>query len=87
MEMKRSLELLAYAAVCFKHCTNPFENMHLVKKKVTADECIDLSNMIADILEDDIDLVACTEALRAGKGLLGKEWIAQAEKDFAETQK
>jgi len=87
MEKKRSLELLAYAAVCFKHCTNPFETMHLAKKKVTADECIDLSNMIAGILEDEIDIVACTSALKDGKGLLGKELLAQAEKDFAETQK
>ena len=29
---KRQLELLAYASVCFKHGTTPFEMAHLQKK-------------------------------------------------------
>jgi len=82
----RKLELLAYAKVCFDHCTDPFATIHLAKKRVTADECRELSHIIADILEDELGFQACACALRTGKGPLGKELIAQAEKDFEETQ-
>jgi len=88
METERLLELLAYAKVCFEKCTNPFELIHLVKKRVTADECRDLSQTIADILEDEIDsIVAAENALKTGSVPLSKELIAQAEKDFAEAQR
>jgi hypothetical protein len=51
------IELLAYAAACFEHCTNPFETLHLSKKKITADECKDLSEAIATILAEHIEWV------------------------------
>jgi len=86
MEERRLHELLAYARVCFDKCTNPFETVHLAKKNVTADECRDLSQTIAEILEDELDFRSCITALRTAKGPLSKELIAQAEKDFAETQ-
>jgi len=78
MEKKRQLELLAYAKVCFDHCTNPFELMHLVKKCVTADECRDLSSAIADCIENYLYEEAWSEEREAA--------LKQAEKDFAETQ-
>lgn len=77
METKRLIELLAYAKVCFDKCTNPFETMHLVKKKVTADECRDLSIRIAAIIEDELDTLM---GHRLGAIL------EQAEKEFGETQ-
>lgn len=51
MDEKRKLELLAYAKVCFEHGTTPFAMLHLNKKKVTADECKDLSNLIAEVID------------------------------------
>jgi len=86
MEDKRLHELLAYAKVCFDKCTSPFETMHLVKKNVTADECRELSQTIADIIEDELDYKTCVTGLRTATGPLSKELIAQAEKEFAETQ-
>ena len=52
MNKDRFIELLAYAKECFANSTNPFETRHLVKKGVTADECRDLSNEIATIIDD-----------------------------------
>jgi len=79
MDEKRRLELLAYAKVCFEKCTNPFETTHLIKKKVTADECRYLSYLIAEVIEGYLgDMGMFSEEL---EGVL-----KQAEKDFAETQ-
>jgi len=80
MDRERLLELLAYAKVCFDKCTNPFETIHLIKKKVTADECRDLSCYIAGIIEDYLDLhvVPSTSVL--------EQAMEKAEKEFAETQ-
>ena len=86
MEEERLLELLAYAKVCFEKCTSPFETIHLAKKKVTANECVELSRAIADILEDEVEGKTCVRALKTGSGQLGKDLIAQAEQEFAETQ-
>lgn len=83
---KRELELLAYAVVCFRKGTNPFETTHLIKKNVRASECIDLTHEIADILEDELEMRACKIALRSGNGKLGKDLVAEAEQEFAETQ-
>ena len=82
MKTKRLVELLAYAKVCFDKCTNPFELMHLSKKEVTADECRDLSFYIADIIEQELDILSM--GLKAA--LNTDNILAQAEKDFAETQ-
>jgi len=79
MEEKRLLELLAYAKVCFEKCTSPFAHIHLSKKKVSADECVDLSNEIADILDTTLSF---------NYGVLeAKEALEQAEQEFMETQK
>jgi hypothetical protein len=80
MDRERLLELLAYAKVCFDKCTNPFETIHLIKKKVTADECRDLSFKIAEIIREHLDLfiVSSTSVL--------EQAIEKAEKEFAETQ-
>lgn len=78
---ERLLELLAYAKVCFEKCTNPFETIHLVKMKVTADECRDLSAEIADMIEDKvIELAIASKKYSAGV------LLEEAEKRFAETQ-
>lgn len=79
MNEERKLELLAYAKVCFEHCTNPFAATHLIKKKVMADECRDLSRLIAEIISDDV----------AGNlGVLEESVLMkEAEKAFMETQK
>jgi hypothetical protein len=50
---KRMRELLAYACVCFRNMTSPFETMHLRKMNVTLDECGDLSEKIADVIEGE----------------------------------
>lgn len=76
MDRKRLLELLAYAKVCFEHYTNPFETIHLVKKKVRSDECIDMSHLIGELIEDYY--LDCID---------GREAMEKAEKEFAETQK
>jgi len=70
MNKERLIELVAYAKVCFEHCTNPFETLHLLKKKVIAGECIDLSHFIAESLDDYVTDTA----------------VEQAEKEFQETQ-
>jgi hypothetical protein len=79
MNEKRKLELLAYAKVCFEHCTNPFETIHLIKKKVTADECRYLSSLIRDSIENYIEEYFPNNSVLA-------TIIEKAEKEFAETQ-
>lgn len=83
MTPERRQELLAYAAACFEHCTNPFEYVHLVQKKVTADECKDLSQDIASILEDEI--VACITLDRSSFSLSNLK--SRARLEFEETQR
>jgi hypothetical protein len=70
MDKTRYRKLLAYASVCFKHMTNPFETMHLSKMNVTLDECSDLSEVIADELA----------------GMVFDQDLVEAEKIFQETQ-
>jgi len=70
MNKQRREELLAYASVCFEHATSPFETMHLVKKGVTSDECMDLTSEIGDILLCEVS----------------SESILKATKEFMETQ-
>jgi hypothetical protein len=83
MEKKRELELLAYAKVCFDKCTSLFETIHLSKKKITADECRDLSFEIGSIIEDALsDYV---DKLPEGFKEI-REALEQAEREFAETQ-
>jgi hypothetical protein len=83
----RSLELLAYASVCFSHNTSPFETVHLCKMEVKADECFWLSEQISKILNDKIDYLAVTSSLKTfAKAMIGKEYRAEAEKKFQETQ-
>jgi len=77
MNEKRKLELLAYAKVCFDNCTNPFAPTHLLKKDVSSEECGDLSQMIAEILDDYGDVYYSG---------LWAEMIEEAEKRFKETQ-
>jgi hypothetical protein len=78
MVKKRLLELLAYAKVCFERCTNPFELVHLRKKNVCSDECIDLSNQIASIIDEWLNEMYNPKDQ--------EEAIKQAEKEFMETQ-
>lgn len=77
MDHKRKMELLAYAIICFEKCTNPFALMHLQKKNVDADECRDLSQEIADLLE----IAFLNEGVQETK-----ELMSQAHKEFMETQ-
>ena len=56
--------------------------MHLQKKNVNSDECRDLSFYIADIIEQELDILSI--GLKAA--LNTDNILAQAEKDFAETQ-
>ncbi len=70
-ELKRMAELLAYASVCFEHCTNPFDRVHLLKMHVTADECGALSEAIAELIADNVD----------------HSLVWAAGKKFSETQK
>ena len=86
MNKNRLAELLAYASVCFRHGTSPFETTHLTKKSVTADECKELSQKISDILDESIDFIAVTNALSNHGKLLGRDLRANAEKEYAETQ-
>jgi len=79
MEKKRLIELLAYAKVCFEKCTSPFEVTHLDKKEVNADECRDLSFKIAELIEDEVNLLSYDEEE-------AKAILEQAEKEFEETQ-
>lgn len=78
MEHKRLMELLAYAQVCFRHCTSPFASPHLLKKNVLSSECVELSHQIADLFD--------TAFFNEGV-LETKELLEQAEKEFMETQK
>ncbi len=71
MTTQREKELLAYAAVCFDNCTNPFELIHLQKQNVSLDECGDLSMNIADIIKYWLD---------------DSKLIKLMEKEFEETQ-
>lgn len=80
MDKERELELLAYAKVCFEKCTSPFETIHLVKKKVTVDEWIDLSRKIAECIDGEFE-ISCGYKIE-----VYKEAIDKAEKEFAETQ-
>lgn len=67
MDKLRYRKLLAYASVCFKNMTSPFETMHLQKMNVTLDECGDLSEIIANELADivlDQDLVEAEKLFR-----------------------
>lgn len=52
MNEKRLLELLVNAIVCFERCSSPFSLSQLSKRNITANECRDLSNQIASILEE-----------------------------------
>lgn len=70
MDKLRYRKLLAYASVCFKHLTSPFETMHLSKMDVTLDECGDLSDIIANALAD----------------MVYERDLVEAEKLFQETQ-
>lgn len=77
---RRKVELLLYASVCFDHCTNPFDLIHLVKKNVTADECKDLSAQIGSIIREWVELASKLTGLQV-------DAIAEEqEKEFAETQ-
>lgn len=78
MNTERKFELLAYAKMCFENCTNPFALVHLQKMKVNADECRDLSSLIADLINDDLDL-SCGS-------LEAKRFLEQAEEKYKETQ-
>lgn len=78
MEQERLKELLAYASVCFKNCTSPFETMHLIKKDVSANECIDLSMEIANIIEENMNEMFWNDEV--------KDAIKKANKEFLETQ-
>lgn len=80
MNNERLIELLAYAEVCFEKCTNPFDLTHLRKKKVTADECKDLSHEIADIIEDTLRF------LTYGNPDSLTNLLEGAEEEFGETQ-
>ena len=71
MNKNRRDELLAYASVCFRNITSPFETSHLVKKNVKLDECGELSEIIADLLEDEV---------------YDNELIESQEREFWETQ-
>lgn len=75
MNAERLNELVAYSIVCFNHCTNPFESVHLRKKKVKSSECVDLSHYIASCLEEFLtpDFVVANV-------------LAEAEKEFQSTQ-
>jgi hypothetical protein len=77
------MELLAYAKACFDHCTSPFETMHLIKKQVKADECVDLSREIANIIEDA--MLNMFDAWVVGSKEI-KVALARAEAEFLETQ-
>mgnify|MGYP001145943546 CR=1 FL=1 len=57
MHEQRLVELLANAVVCFERSSNPFSNNELLRLNVTADECIDLSVEIADILQNELYLM------------------------------
>jgi hypothetical protein len=94
MNAERRAELLAYASVCFGHCTSPFELMHLIKKQVKADECIDLSREIADIIDDELITCAAEIGSTSSSGFSEKTMLEryknlkiQAEHEFEETQK
>ena len=50
----RMRKLLAYASICFKHGTSPFETMHLSKLNVKSFECVDLGDKISDIIADAV---------------------------------
>jgi|GEM_PF-3229399 len=78
MTPERRLELLAYASECFSHNTNPFDITHLVKKQVTADECLDLSDAISSVLLYDVVLHAEKRDL--------SEILRTAEKEYNETR-
>ena len=88
MRKERMLELLAYASICFAHATSPFETIHLAKKEVTLDECIDLSCMIANILDDNVMDLCGTDPNTSFKMdiIKFKNLMAQSEKEFLETQ-
>ena len=88
MRKERMIELLAYASVCFAHATSPFETIHLVKKEVTLGECIDLTHMIADILDDNVIDLCGTDPNTSFSTDIAKfkNLMAQSEKEFLETQ-
>lgn len=78
MDKKRLLELLSYAEVCFERCTNPFARIHLLKEDISADECRDLSNQIASIINEWINYLYSPEEQKGAK--------SKAEEDFLDTQ-
>lgn len=84
MSEERKLELLAYAAVCFENCTNPFEFIHLQKKKVNADECRDLSHLIAEIIDEYMYYLADKSKTKIYTDVAKAK--LEAEKDYKETQ-
>ena len=79
MDHSRECELLAYAKVCFERCTSPFETIHLIKKEVIADECVELSEKIAEILYEYL-IEEYYWSMKA------EGTLENAEKDFQETQ-
>lgn len=78
MKPSRLLELLAYAKVCFDHCTTPFESTHLQKQNVKADECRDLSFKIAETVFEYIEWNFKEDEVEKA--------MEQARKQFEETQ-
>lgn len=77
MAWERRCKLLAYVKVCFENNTNPFASVHLIKKNVNADECRELSQIIADLIDADLITEGVLEA---------QELVEQAEIEFEETQ-
>lgn len=84
MDENRKLELLAYAKTCFENGTNPFDRIHLQKKKVSADECRDLSHLLAEILDDFMYYLADKSKTKIYTDVATAK--LQAEKHFKETQ-
>jgi hypothetical protein len=75
MNYDRCSELLAYAQVCFENCTSPFATVHLIKKKITADECKDLSYLIREIIADYTEYYPNIKVI-----------MEKAKREFMETQ-
>ena len=76
--------MLAYASICFEKCTNPFERIHLLKMKVSADECKELSSIISDILKEEIMLTYAVTFADFGEGC---SLYQKSLKKFMETQR
>jgi len=77
MKQERLIELLAFAKVCFEHCTSPFAHKYLIFKNVTADECKELSAQIAIAIENDL----------WSRNAWTDKALKKAEKEFEEAEK